>query len=83
MSVVSLDEILSDYFSDAALLQAWGKVEAILAAKQAALGMIPQDAADKIVKVLREAKVDPQEVLRLKEKIGHPLIPYLRLVEEA
>ncbi len=83
MQTVELNDLLSDSFSDHALIHAWGRVEAALAQTQAELEIIPKDAAHVIVDVISQGNVDIEALLAHKEKIGHPLIPYLRQIEEA
>ena len=82
MKMIAIETLLEDYFSDAAKFAAWGRVEAALAQEQAALGMIPQEAADCIQAVTSQTHIDAAAVQAGYQQTGHVFIPYLRLIEE-
>jgi adenylosuccinate lyase/3-carboxy-cis,cis-muconate cycloisomerase len=69
-------------WSDSATLQAWLDVEAALAQAQAALGLIPHDAAQRIAEKSHARLFD---TLKLAEDIAHaqhPLVPVLHQLEQ-
>ena len=69
-------------WSDEATLQGWLTVEAALARVQAALGLIPADAARTITEQARAARFD---TARLAEAIAfaqHPLVPVLQQLQQ-
>ncbi|MFQ5915285.1 MAG: adenylosuccinate lyase [Nitrospinota bacterium] len=64
-------------FDDSNLLQKWMDVEAALARAEAAVGLIPQSAAEEIS---RKAKADLLDVDAIKlgiDQTSHPLVPFL------
>ncbi len=70
-------------FDEQAMLQRWLDVEAALALEEAALGLIPRDAAEAIA---RAARVDALDLAAVKQGLGvtaHPLVPVLRALERA
>lgn len=68
-------------WSDAATLQAWLSVEAALAAAQADLGVIPQDAAQVIAAKADASLFDLQQLASDIAFAQHPLVPVLRQFE--
>ncbi len=54
------------------------KVEASLAKVQAELGVIPQDAADEIVRKCDVSLIDEAEYMKQLEVTGHPIVPLIR-----
>lgn len=71
-------EAMRRVFSDENRVQKYLDVEAALARAQARLGIIPQDAADEIV---RHCAVDELDMGRLKrdtEKVGYPVMPVVQ-----
>lgn len=69
-------------WSDVATLQAWLDVEAGLAAAQAALGVIPADAAKTIAENARAELFDLPRVSRDIAFAQHPLVPVLHQFEQ-
>lgn len=82
MKTIQKDSILSDYFSPIAFQRSWGKVEAALASTQGELGMIPLKAAEAISAAALNTDCDTEVILSEMERIGHPLIPFLRELEK-
>ncbi|QYX57592.1 adenylosuccinate lyase [Roseovarius sp. SCSIO 43702] len=74
-------EEMRGVFNDEARIQRWLDVEAALALEQAALGMIPQEAADEIAAKSRYDAIDMDLVLRELAKTKHPLVPVVRALE--
>jgi 3-carboxy-cis,cis-muconate cycloisomerase len=71
-------EAMRRVFSDGNRLQKYLDFEAALARAQARLGVIPQEAADEIIK---HCKVDRLDLVRLKtqtERIGYPVLPVVQ-----
>ena len=69
-------------FEDRALLQKWLDFEAALARSEAAVGLIPQEAADEIT---RKAKAELFDMSAIKQGIDitlHPLVPVIRQLAE-
>ena len=68
-------------FSDRARFQRWLDVEASLARAQAALGVIPEDAARSISSRARVDLVDLSRYEDLYRQTGHTLVAFLRLFQ--
>ena len=60
----------------------WLKVEGALALSQAEEGFIPKEAADEIASVPFE-KLDLDEMNRIKEKVGHGFVPFIKVLVKA
>lgn len=69
-----IKEILSEKYK----VKTWLKVEAALATAQARVGIIPQSAADNIVENATIENIDFEMMARIKEKIGHGFVPFLK-----
>lgn len=69
-------------WSDDATLQAWLDVEAALARAQAALQMIPQDAAERIASCCQADGFDHDRLSREIAFAQHPFVPVLKQLEE-
>ena len=69
-------------FCDENRVRKWYEFEAALAIEQAAMGIIPQEAADEIVARVKTAKIDIEAIGAEIRRIKHPLVPALRAVEE-
>src|ERR1700752_5382597 len=65
-------------FDGTATLQAWLDVESALAAAQAALGEIPQAAADRIARECRADRFDLRAMAQEILATNHPLVPLVR-----
>jgi 3-carboxy-cis,cis-muconate cycloisomerase len=73
------DEVVLELFSERSLVEAWLEVESALAAAQAELGIVPQEAADAIASVT----TDTIDLERLRERtrvVGYPILPLLEQV---
>lgn len=70
--------VMREIFDDKSIMQNILDIEAALAATQAEMGLIPQEAADEIVK---KAKVENLDFARVEagiNKVGHSLVPILK-----
>src|SRR5688572_773120 len=76
----STDELRA-IFNDANRVQKWYDVEAALALEQAALGIIPKEAAQEIAKNARIEKVDLEAIGAGIRRIKHPLLPALEALQ--
>lgn len=63
--------------------QTWLDVEAALAQAQAALGVIPQAAADEITKKAHTDYLDFQLMDEIYQKVGHGFVPFLKVFVKA
>jgi adenylosuccinate lyase len=70
-------------FSDENRLQQWYDFEAALALEQAALGIIPQAAADEIAAKARVENVDLGAIASDTRVVKHPLVPAVRALQKA
>lgn len=70
-------------FSDENRLQQWYEFEAALALEQAALGIIPQAAANEIAAKARVAHVDLAAIAAETRIVKHPLVPAVRALQRA
>ena len=68
-------------FSDANQVQKWLDVEAALAATQAHMGIIPQEAAREIARVASVELLDLDALGRESMETGHILVPTIRALE--
>ena len=68
-------------FSDENRVRKWYEFEAALAIEQAALGIIPQEAADEIVTKVNAAKIDVEAIGAEIRRIKHPLVPALKALQ--
>ncbi|HEU0199920.1 MAG TPA: 3-carboxy-cis,cis-muconate cycloisomerase, partial [Burkholderiaceae bacterium] len=75
--------IFGDIFSTAAMRRVWSdenrtekylRIEAALARVQGRLGLIPQEAADEIVRACNIEKIDMQKLKAQTERIGYPIL---------
>src|SRR5215469_8304578 len=62
-------------FSDEARVQYYLDIEAALARVQGRLGIIPQNAADEIVRHCSAAQFDMAKLKTQTERIGYPVLP--------
>jgi adenylosuccinate lyase len=77
----STDELRA-IFSDRNRVQKWYDFEAALALEQAALGIIPLEAAQDIAANAKVEKVDIDAIAAEIRRIKHPLVPALKAVEK-
>jgi adenylosuccinate lyase len=77
----SSDEVRA-IFSDRNRVQKWYDFEAALALDQAALGIIPKDAADEIAAKAKVENVDIEAIAAEIRRIKHPLVPALKAVQQ-
>ena len=77
----STDELRA-IFSDRNRVQKWYDFEAALALEQAALGIIPREAAQDISANAKVEKVDIEAIAAEIRRIKHPLVPALKAVEK-
>lgn len=68
-------------FDEEAMLQRWLDVEAALAAAQAELGLIPQEAAAAIARGARVEHLDLEAIRRDLRVTAHPIVPVVRALE--
>jgi adenylosuccinate lyase len=77
----STDELRA-IFSDRNRVAKWYEFEAALALEQAALGIIPSEAADEIARNARIESVDLETIGAGIRRIKHPLVPALKAVQD-
>jgi adenylosuccinate lyase len=77
----STDELRA-IFSDSNRVQKWYDFEAALALEQAAMGIIPEEAAKEIAANASVDNVDIEKIAAEIRRIKHPLVPALKAVEE-
>src|SRR5271170_6121279 len=68
-------------FSDESRVQKWYDVEAALARELAALGIVPEEAADEIANRAHVEDVDLADIAREMGIAKHPLVPALRALQ--
>ena len=68
-------------FNDENRVRKWYEFEAALAIEQAAMGIIPQEAADEIVARVKTAKIDIEAIGAEIRRIKHPLVPALKALQ--
>ena len=71
-------EAMRRVFSDGNRVQKYLDFEAALARAQARLGIIPQEAADEIVKHCNVAEIDFAKLKTQTERIGYPVLPVVQ-----
>src|ERR1700761_1207574 len=76
-------EEMRKVFSDEALVQHYLDVEAALARAEAAIGVIPKDAAAAIDRARRTVKIDVDRLRREAENVGYPILPLVRQLAQA
>ena len=75
----SVNELLSEKNK----LETWLKVESALARAQAEEGFIPEDAARIISEKAKYENLDLEEMSRIKEKVGHGFVPFVKVLTRA
>jgi 3-carboxy-cis,cis-muconate cycloisomerase len=71
-------EAMRSVFSDETRVQKYLDIEAGLARAQAALGIIPKEAAAEIVSHCKASEFDMAELKRQTERIGYPVLPVVQ-----
>ena len=71
--IFSTDE-MRGVWSDESRTQKYLDIEAALARVQARLGLIPQEAADEIVRHCRIEEIDLAKLRQQTERIGYPIL---------
>ena len=71
-------EAMRRVFSDENRVQKYLDFEAALARAQARLGIIPQEAADEIVRHCNVAEIDFAKLKTQTERIGYPVLPVVQ-----
>jgi adenylosuccinate lyase len=69
---------MSEIFSPQARYRLWLEIELLVSEGLAEIGEIPKSALPR----LRQARVDPQRVAALEERIGHDVVAFLEAVSE-
>lgn len=77
------DRGMGRLLSQEAKLESWLEVESALARAQAAEGFIPQAAADDIAAHARLEFLDLEEMDRIKAKVGHGFVPFVKVLTAA
>lgn len=89
MTTVLDSQIFHNVFSTAECARIWSderrtsyylQFEAALAKVQAELGIIPQHAADEIIKHCRWEEMDVDELRKQTELIGYPVLPVVKQI---
>jgi 3-carboxy-cis,cis-muconate cycloisomerase len=73
-------EAMRRVFEDSAVVRSWVAVEAALARAEAAVGLIPDEAAVEIAKHAASFTWDPKELAAGIAETFHPLVPAIRLL---
>ena len=81
-AAIFVPDRLAEAVSDGAWVAAMLEVEAALAAAEAAAGVVPADAADRIVEVCRAGGLDAAELARDGRAVGNPAEPLVRALRE-
>lgn len=76
------DRGIKELLSERARLSAWLMTEGALALSQAEEGMIPKEAAEEIASVGLD-DLDLSEMERIKEKVGHGFVPFVKVLVKA
>jgi adenylosuccinate lyase len=69
---------MSEIFSPKQRYELWLRIELIVAEGWAEIGEIPRSALDR----LRQARVDPDHIARLEERVGHDVVAFLDSLAE-
>lgn len=76
------DRGIKQLLGERAKMETWLKVEQALAVSQAEEGFIPEEAAKDIAAVKFE-DLDLEEMARIKEKVGHGFVPFVKVLVKA
>ncbi len=77
------DEEVAERFDDAAQIESWLGVEAALANAQAALGLVPDDAAAAIEQACTAGGIDPAQLAASTGRDGIPIPALLEVLRES
>ena len=77
------DRGISQWLSPKMKITSWLIVEKALALSQAEEGLIPEHAAQNIAANCDIEKIDLIEMERIKEKVGHGFVPFLKVLVQA
>ena len=70
---------MSEIFSPKQRYELWLRIELIVSEGWAEIGEIPRSAVDR----LRQARVDPDHIARLEERVGHDVVAFLDSIAES
>jgi adenylosuccinate lyase len=70
---------MSEIFSPKQRYELWLRIELIVSEGWAEIGEIPRSALDR----LRQARVDPDRIARLEERVGHDVVAFLDSLAES
>src|SRR5438874_12367440 len=70
---------MSEIFSPAQRYELWLRIELIVTEGWAEIGEIPRPAVER----LRRARVDPEHIARLEERVGHDVVAFLDSLAES
>ncbi len=82
-SITIDDKGMKDLFTQKAKVESWLKLESSLAKVQGQLGIIPQEAADDIVKNAVIENIDFDEMERLLKELGHNFVPFIKVLTKS
>jgi len=92
MPATAIDSpVFGNFFGTQAMREVWSdenrtrkylEIEAALARVQARLGIIPQEAADEIVKHCRLERIDMAKLAAQTQRIGYPVLPVVQQIVE-
>lgn len=74
------DAEMVEVFSEAATVRSWLAVERSLAACQASLGILSEEAAAAIAEATERAQLDEEELWAQARNVGYPILPLIRQV---
>ncbi|OCN05424.1 adenylosuccinate lyase [Erysipelotrichaceae bacterium MTC7] len=77
------DRGIKALLTEEAKVNTWLQVEAALALSQAECGFIPEQAAKDIAASCKMENIDMEEIARIKAKIGHGFVPFLKVLTKA
>ena len=77
------DRGIKKLLTNEAKLASWLTVESVLADAQAEEGFIPRSAADHIMENAKPERIDLEEMERIKEKVGHGFVPFVKVLVKA
>lgn len=75
-------QVMRDIFSDQTTVQRWLDVEAALAKVQGEMGIIPESAAQEIVRQSRVENIDLAQLKAEMDRTSHPIVPLLRAMKQ-
>ncbi|HEX9545860.1 MAG TPA: hypothetical protein VF942_00900, partial [Acidimicrobiales bacterium] len=70
---------MSEIFSPKQRYELWLRIELIVCEGWAEIGEIPRSAVER----LRQARVDPEHIARLEERVGHDVVAFLDSLAES